>query len=124
MYDIMGEKCVSYQSRCHGVDGDEVNILSNTHLFEVLRVIIRSTSVVDQDTNLQIVNGVANAVQGGLVDLAQISGDGFNLDLVAFLKLGSAVIQLGLGAGDEDQVQACRCSKTKEVAGWLILGGR
>lgn len=40
--------------------------------------------------------------------LAEVDGDGARLDAVRGLQLGGAVLELGLGARDEDEVEACK----------------
>lgn len=84
---------------------------------------IGPASVVHQHPNLQAGHSIADACQRGVVRGAQVSSAGARAHAVPRLELLGALAQAGLGAGHEQDVQACsRRGGGKEDLGWGVLG--
>lgn len=69
-------------------------------------MVVRQPHVVDQDGDVEVANdaGDAGVVRGG--GGAKVDGDDLALDLVLGLDLGGGGGELGLGAGEQGDVEA------------------
>lgn len=97
---------LAYQGGRKGVDSDHVNVSGGVHLLQILGMVVRHASIVYQDADVEALESAGKATRSGGVKLAQVSSDCGHLHLVRGSQLSSEIVQLGLGARDNDQIES------------------
>jgi hypothetical protein len=87
---------------------------------------VAQSNVVDQDADVQTVCQLLQAVVVCVLVQRKVHGERLGGDLGTIFggKVGSERVELGLGAGDEDEVVAFGCKGERELLANAIRGTR
>lgn len=106
------------------VDGDDSVHLLLGGLDEGHRDRVAQADVVDEDADVEAFDELAEAGVVGVLVLREVHGEDLGRDLRAILggDIGGEGVQLGLGAGDEDEVVALCGERERELLADAIGG--
>jgi len=81
------------------------------------------TDIVDQDANVEVLNGAGNGVVVSVVEVfGKVDRDEFGLDGVFGFQVGSDLRKLGFCSGDEDNVVAFSCELECKLFAYAVGG--